>query len=95
MNSDEARKFALLLRTDFVELDLHGLYPEEALGQLDVFLYDMFRAKKECLKVIYGIGSGTLKKSVLSYIGNHPLITDWIDQGGYCLARLDTHDLLT
>ena len=88
MDSIEARKLALSLQTDFQELDLHGVYPPEALQQLDQFLYDTFQTQEQFIKIIYGIGSGTLKKSVLSYIGDHPLVEEWIDQGGYCVALM-------
>lgn len=95
MNSNEAKKLALTLQTDFQEIDLHGIYPEEALTKLDQFLYDTSQSRHQFIKIIYGIGSGTLKKSVLSYIGDHPLVEEWIDQGGSCAVLLHQHDLIS
>jgi DNA-nicking Smr family endonuclease len=91
MNSDEAKTLALILENNALEVDLHGIFPEEAIGRLDRFIYDTFQTHERVIKVIYGIGSGTLKKSVLSYVGDHPLIEEWIDQGGYCVASLHRH----
>lgn len=88
MNSTEAKKLALSLQTDFQELDLHGFYPEEALEKLDQFLYDTSRSGHQFIKVIYGIGTGALREAVVSYIEQHPLIEEWIDQGGFLVASL-------
>lgn len=88
MDDTDAKRLALSLRADLAQIDLHGLYPNEALGKLDIFLYDQISAKCDGVKIIYGAGTGKLKFTVLDYLHKHPLIDILIDEGGYAVALL-------
>jgi dsDNA-specific endonuclease/ATPase MutS2 len=88
MHDTDAKRLALSLRADLAEIDLHGFYPDEAVGKLDVFLYDQISAGCDGVKIIYGAGTGRLKSAALDYLHDHPLIDILIDEGGYAVALL-------
>ena len=83
MTSDQ-RLFAASLRQDLPTLDLHGLYPSEALERLELFLYTTSE-KDTAAKIIYGIGTGKLGEQVLAYLSKHPLVEHVIEQSGNCI----------
>ena len=56
------------------ELDLHRLTVEEALPQLERFLYESFQAGLRSVRVIHGRGSGVLRREVGRYLSRHPLV---------------------
>lgn len=84
MNPDEARKLALSLSTDLPELDLHGLYPQEAEARLELFLFDAHRMRHAGARIIYGVGSGVLRRHIVSHLQNHPLVDYLLEEEGSC-----------
>lgn len=86
---EDLRIFAAKLRHDLPTLDLHGLYPSEALDKLELFLYNNFQTDTAA-KIIYGIGTGKLKEAVVGYLRKHPLVDHVIEQEGNCIV-LFTH----
>jgi DNA-nicking Smr family endonuclease len=89
MNNNEAKIFAAQLRDDLPAIDLHGLYPSEALVKLELFIYDQFQLKQEVVKIIYGGGTGILHQKVIQYLQNHSLVGTLLEQGGSCIIFLD------
>jgi DNA-nicking Smr family endonuclease len=88
MSVDDAKIFAAELRRDLVQLDLHGMYPENALQQLELFLYDQQGNDQEVVRVIYGGGKGILREKVLRYLQRHPMVDTLVEQGGSCIVFL-------
>ncbi|OGH68787.1 MAG: hypothetical protein A3I29_00325 [Candidatus Magasanikbacteria bacterium RIFCSPLOWO2_02_FULL_44_11] len=78
------RIFAASLRHDLPTLDLHGLYPSEALERLEIFLYTTSH-QDTAAKIIYGIGTGKLEEAVNAYLRKHPAIDHVIGETGYCI----------
>jgi len=86
MNNKQAKIFAASLGVEMPELDLHGLYPREALEKLELFLFA--NRDKQMLRVIYGGGTGKLMREVTDYLKKHPLVDEVIDNGGSCVIVL-------
>ncbi len=91
MNNNEAKIFAAQLRDDLPTIDLHGLYPSEALVKLELFIYDHFLLKHEFLKIIYGGGTGVLREKVIQYLHTRSFVGTLLEQGGSCIIFLDIY----
>ena len=84
MNNKQAKIFAAELGAEMPELDLHGLYPVEALEKLELFL---FKNKDEQMcRIIYGAGTGKLREVVLEVLKKHPMVEDVVENGGNCIV---------
>ncbi|MBT4120980.1 MAG: Smr/MutS family protein [Candidatus Magasanikbacteria bacterium] len=88
MDNKQAKIFAAEIGADIPVLDLHGLYPSEALEQVEPFVFAMHKDKQDTGRIIYGGGTGVLRKEVLNYLQKHPLIEDVVEEGGSCLVLL-------
>ncbi len=86
MNDKEAKIFAVELGAMMPELDLHGFYVEEALANLESFLYKNYQEKATMVRIIYGFGTGKLRKEVLDYLKKHPLVEDVAEGVGNCVV---------
>ncbi len=85
MTPQEARIFAAELRTDLPALDLHGLFPDEALAKIDIFLYAAAESDSAA-RLIYGGGSGKLREVVIGYLQGHALVATIHEEGGSCIC---------
>lgn len=83
MNNIQAKIFAASLGAEMPELDLHGLYPAEALEKLELFLFA--NRNKQMCRVIYGGGTGKLRDEVLQYLKKHSMVEDVVEDGGSCV----------
>lgn len=72
MNDDEALVFGASIGSDIPQVDLHGMFPSEALYEVDLFLYKNFGAK--ILRVIYGGGQGILRAEILKYLREQKIV---------------------
>jgi len=88
MDSSSALYFASF-RQDLPTLDLHGLYPSEALEKLEHFLYTIYQAGEREARVICGIGTGKLLEAVAARLQTHPLVRDLEKEGGSCIIRIE------
>ena len=87
MTNYETKIFAAQLRDDLPTLDLHGMYPDEAIEKLELFLFDNFNENDEqVVKIIYGGGTGKLGEKVRDYLKNHNLVKEVIKEFGSCLV---------
>ena len=86
MNDKEAKIMAADLGGEMSEVDLHGLYPTEALEKLELFLFA--NKDREMIRVIYGGGTGKLKEVVLNYFEKDPQVAEVVDRGASCLVFL-------
>ncbi len=75
-------------------LDLHGMYVHEALDVLDKWLDKAFLLGHKHLRIIHGIGTGTLRKEIRRYLYKHQLVKKVIENhpfqgaGGVTLVEL-------
>ncbi|MBV8771265.1 MAG: endonuclease MutS2, partial [Deltaproteobacteria bacterium] len=58
--------------TDRDELNVVGLRTGEALRQLEQFLDQAYVTNQRELRIVHGIGSGSLKKAILDYLSTSP-----------------------
>ena len=87
MNNLEIKLFAAQLRDDLPTLDLHGMYPDEAIDKLELFLFDNFdKNDEQVIKIIYGGGTGRLGYKVRDYLKKHNLVKKISKEFGSCLV---------
>ena len=56
------------------EIDIRGTHVDEALMAVDKFVNDAMLAGLREVRIIHGVGTGTLRKSVIAFLKEHPLI---------------------
>lgn len=59
------------------KIDLHGLFVEDAVIKLFRFLDKEKNRGSRTVLIVHGIGSGALKKAVLSCLDSHSLVDDF------------------
>jgi len=59
------------------ELRLRRLTVDEALWQLDQYLYDAFMAGLPSVRIVHGKGTGKLRRSVHESLARHPLVKSY------------------
>lgn len=82
----DPKEFAAEIDEKIEVLDLHGLYPSEALDKLEIFLYNTSQRNIPHVKIIYGIGKGVLEKEVEKNLTTHPLVEKIIKKSGFSLV---------
>jgi hypothetical protein len=66
MNQNTNLKFfAAELGAEMPELDLHGMYPDESLEKMELFLYDCHEHGEKMARIIYSGGAGVLDRLVI------------------------------
>ena len=88
MDNKQAKIFAAEIGADIPVLDLHGFYPREALDKVESFVFDIYKNKQNMGRIIYGGGTGVLRREILQYLQKHPLVGDVVEEGGACLVLL-------
>jgi len=88
MNPHEAKKFANEINKNLPTLDLHLCRPDEVEIKVDQFLYQCVNNKLSEARIITGIGSGYLKKKVLTYLMGLFLAEDLIECDGEIVVIL-------
>jgi len=61
------------------ELDLHGLYPEQAKPMLEEFLRNAGEKGYPEVKIIHGNGRSAMKRMVLELLDGHPRVESFRD----------------
>ncbi len=56
------------------EVDVRGMRVEEALAVVDKFLDDALLAGLKEVQIIHGTGTGALRKSLIPFLNQHPLV---------------------
>jgi len=56
------------------ELDLHHLIVDEAVSELDRYLYDAYAAGMTLVRVVHGKGTGTLRQAVRKHLHKHEMV---------------------
>jgi len=59
------------------ELRLRRLTVEEALYQLEQYLYDAFMAGLPSVRIVHGKGTGKLRHAVHGSLAKHPLVKSY------------------
>ena len=83
----EAKFFAAEMSNVLAKLDLHGRFPEEIGNEVDVFLVD--HQSDDVVEIVYGIGRGVLRREVLNFLKNHPMVAAVKEKGASCLVVID------
>jgi len=56
-------------------LDLHGMNAEAAKSEIAALLYTAHTKHYACVCIMHGIGTGTLKRKIPSWLVQHPYVT--------------------
>ena len=59
------------------ELRIRRLTVDEALWQLDQYLYDAFMAGLNSVRIVHGKGTGKLRRAVHDSLAKHPLVKSY------------------
>jgi len=86
MKSDDVKFFAAQLGAQIPTLDLHGLYPIDALEKLDIFIYQCIEKNANSARIIYGGGTGKLREVVLNKLKNNQAINNYQEEGGSAIV---------
>jgi DNA mismatch repair protein MutS2 len=69
-----------------LQLDLRGRRADEIEPEVDIYLNDAVRSSAGQVRIIHGIGTGTVRNIVREYLGKHPLVKTFRsgerDEGG-------------
>ncbi|MGD9022987.1 MAG: endonuclease MutS2 [Deltaproteobacteria bacterium] len=65
------------------EIDIRGMQVEEALEAVDRFVNDALLAGLMEVRVIHGVGTGALRKNVIPFLKQHPLVQMTLPGGPY------------
>ncbi len=63
------------------EIDIRGMYVEEALDMVDKFLDNVLLAGLKEVRIIHGVGTGALRNNLIPFLNQHPLVES-TSQGG-------------
>ena len=59
---------------DYPEVDLHGLFADEARDKLEQAITDAIRGGHRKLRIVHGKGTGILKREVRDVLEHHPMV---------------------
>jgi DNA mismatch repair protein MutS2 len=65
------------------EIDVRGMQVDEALEAVDKFVNDALLAGLREVRIIHGVGTGTLRNSVIPFLKQHPLVEAALPGGPY------------
>ncbi|MDY6834426.1 MAG: Smr/MutS family protein [Chloroflexota bacterium] len=60
-----------------LNLDLHAFTVEEALIELDRYLYECYIANLFMVRIVHGKGTGALREAVRRELSKHPLVASF------------------
>lgn len=83
--------FAAEIDSHIAVIDLHEFYTiSEALEQLEQKLFLLFNKGEKYIRVVHGIGSGSLAAAVHGVLDKNPLVKNWreSEKGGSCILLL-------
>jgi DNA mismatch repair protein MutS2 len=64
-----------------LELDLRGKRADEVEPKLDIYLNDAFVSSLSQVRIIHGVGTGTVRQIVHDFIRGHPLVKSFGQAG--------------
>lgn len=59
------------------ELDLRGLYTDEAIAKTEKFIDDATMSSLKTVTIVHGKGTGALRKAIHSYLDTHPYVKSY------------------
>lgn len=78
----EALLFLAEAGGDVPEVDLHGLYPAQALESVERLLNTAFVRGERVVRVIHGKGEGRLREALHRASRSHPLVEHFRETSG-------------
>ena len=66
-----------MLRRDYPEIDLHGMFAEEARDQLERAIAAAIKEGHTNIRIIHGKGTGILRREVQDVLRCHPKVLTW------------------
>lgn len=62
------------MRPNYPEVDLHGLFANEAIERLDNAIVTAINAGHTRLRIVHGKGTGILRREVREHLKYHPMV---------------------
>lgn len=62
------------MRPNYPEIDLHGLFADEARDALERAIADAIAAGHDRLRIVHGKGTGALRREVREFLKAHPKV---------------------
>ncbi len=59
------------------ELDLRGLYADEAVAKTEKFVNDATMSSLKTITIVHGKGTGALRKAIHDFLGTHPYVKNY------------------
>src|SRR5579859_2824660 len=56
------------------EIDVRGWRADDALRELDQYLYDSYLHGQQTVRIVHGKGTGALRKAIRDQLKDHPLV---------------------
>jgi len=81
--------FAAEIDSHIALIDLHEFHNViEAVEQLEQKLFLLFNRGEKYIRVVHGIGAGTLAAAVHEVLNKNPLVKNWreSEKGGSCIV---------
>ena len=84
------------LGRDYPEVDLHGLFAEEARERLERAIAEALAGGHSKLRIVHGKGTGILRREVRDVLDHHPMVRTYQNASphdggdGATVAALDT-----
>lgn len=78
-NTSESKLFAAEFGGYASEIDLHGMDPQSAMHELDVFLHAAYAHGDDVVKVIHGRGTGIMREAVKKFLRDQSIVETFRD----------------
>ena len=59
---------------DYPEVDLHGLFADEAIDRLEQAIREAVKAGHDRIRIVHGKGTGVLRREVREHLRLNPLV---------------------
>lgn len=74
IQTNESKLFAAEFGGYASEIDLHGMDPQSAMHELDIFLHAAYVHGDDVVKVIHGRGTGKMRETVKKFLRDQSIV---------------------